>query len=208
MKLILKDYENFIYKTARSISRRNPHIDLDDLIQSGWLGLLEAYNKFDESFNVKFLTYASFYVKKHMKETVHKNTIVEYPRDLTRIFFKLEKAKSALIQANEDVTKEKLAKQIGISVKKLNKYESYFQGFFFIHEVDDIENPEIDDLRFETIRTVLDELTDPQRDMLLERLEGKKLIEIGAKHNLCAERIRQLLEVVYATIRRKINAIH
>jgi RNA polymerase sporulation-specific sigma factor len=206
MKLILQDYENYVYKTARSFHRRNYHVELDDLIQAGWVGLLEAYNKYDESYGTKFLTYASFYVKKHIQETIHKNTVVEFPRDITRLYFRIEDAKNEIAHRdNEEVTLEKVAEKTGISAKKIRKYESYFMGFNPSDNIDDIENPEVD-VRFETIRTIVDELPERQKEMLLDRLEGRTLKEIGVENDLCIERIRQLLVVILDKVRKKVPA--
>lgn len=208
MKLILKDYENYVCKMARSFHKRNSHVDYDDLVQSGWLGLLEAYNKFDEKFNVKFLTYASFYIKKHIRETIHKNTVVEFPRDLTRIFFRLEKARNEIQYKDRlEATPELLSKKTGISINKIKKYEVYFNGFNPCYNVDELLTPEMDDVNFETIKTVLDRLTDKQREIFLDRVEGKHLIEIGNEHNLTAERIRQILLPIVKKIKRKINEL-
>lgn len=205
MKLILKDYENFIYKTARSFSRRNPHVELDDLVQAGWVGLLEAYNKFDESYNNKFLTYASFYVRKHIQETIHKNTVVEFPRDITRMYFRIENAKNEIMfKDREDVTTEKIAARTGLSIKRIKKYESYFMGFHSIADIEEIENP-TDDLRYETIKHAIENLPETQKNMLLDRLEGKNLTEMGKEYHLCAERVRQILNVILEKVRRKIE---
>ena len=205
MKLILKDYENFIYKTARSFYMRNGHVELDDLVQAGWLGLLEAYNKYDESYQNKFLTYASFYVTKHIREVIHKNNVVEFPRDITRMYFRIENAKNEIVYKDrEEVTYEKIAEKTSIPVKKIQKYEAYFIGFHVMSDLDELEAPELDDVRFETIKNVLGSLPETHRNMLLDRLEGKNLTEMGREYNLCAERIRQVLNDIISKLKRRV----
>ena len=208
MKLILKDYENFIYKTARSYHRRNAYLELDDLVQAGWLGLLEAYNKFDESYKNKFLTYASFYVNKHIQEVIHKNNVIEFPRDITRMYFRIENAKNEILFKEQgDVTLEKVAEKTKIPIKKIKKYEAYFVGFHSISEIEDIESPMNEDVRFETIRNVLDSLPEMQKNMLMDRLEGKNLTEMGKEYNLSAERVRQLLNIIMDKLRKRISHV-
>ena len=45
---------------ARLKMRIPPHIETDDLVSSGVVGLLEALNRYDDSRGIKFKTYAEF----------------------------------------------------------------------------------------------------------------------------------------------------
>lgn len=45
---------------------------MDDLIQEGMLGLLEACKRFDNQFNAQFSTYASYWIKKYILLAVSK----------------------------------------------------------------------------------------------------------------------------------------
>jgi len=40
--------------------------------------------------------------------------------------------------------------------------------------------------------------------MLLDRLEGKNLTEMGREYNLCAERIRQVLNDIISKLKRRV----
>jgi RNA polymerase sigma factor (sigma-70 family) len=206
MKLFLKDYENFIYKTARSYYRKTSCVELDDLVQAGWLGLLEAYERYDESYQNKFLTYASFYVTKHMQEAIHKNNVVEFPRDIIRMYFRIENAKNEIVyKDHEEVTVEKVAEKTKLPIKKIQKYEAYFVGFHTLSDYEELEAPELDDVRFETIKGVLNTLPETHKNMLLDRLEGKNLTEMGREYNLCAERVRQVLNEIITKLKRRIE---
>src|SRR5579859_7174135 len=49
---------------ARRIHGRLPqHVELDDLIQAGIVGLIDAYQKFDPSKNAQFKSYAAFRIR-------------------------------------------------------------------------------------------------------------------------------------------------
>lgn len=61
-------------------------LSLEDLIQEGMLGLLEAGSKFDVSKNVQFETYAGFWIKKYILKAVdnemkHSNKKIEINED-------------------------------------------------------------------------------------------------------------------------------
>lgn len=66
-------------KLIASIAHRykRPGIEVDDLIQEGYLGLMEAENRYDKESNTKFTTYATFWIKKFILEFIQK----EYKQD-------------------------------------------------------------------------------------------------------------------------------
>jgi len=57
-------YEYIVKSTAASISKSLPnHIDYDDLVSDGFIGLMDAITKYDSSYGYKFETYASFRIR-------------------------------------------------------------------------------------------------------------------------------------------------
>ena len=52
---------------AASYARRNPYMHMDDLIQSGHLGLIRASEKFDHTMGIKFSTYAMYWIRKEVR---------------------------------------------------------------------------------------------------------------------------------------------
>ena len=61
---IIKDYVPLVKFVAHRIASRLPsHVELDDLINSGILGLMDAIEKFEPARNIKFKTYAELRIK-------------------------------------------------------------------------------------------------------------------------------------------------
>ena len=61
---VIKEYAPMIKYVANRIAMRlPPHIELDDLISVGVLGLIDAIDKYDASRGAKFKTYAEFRVR-------------------------------------------------------------------------------------------------------------------------------------------------
>ena len=59
-QVIVQDYFNLVKAVATRIKRRLPtHVDVEDLIQTGMIGLLEASSRFDASRKVEFSSYAT-----------------------------------------------------------------------------------------------------------------------------------------------------
>ena len=69
---LLENNLSFIRQQANKIVGQNgdSRLDVDDLIQEGCFGLMEAISRFDPERGTKFLTYAVWWIRKFMQETV------------------------------------------------------------------------------------------------------------------------------------------
>lgn len=80
---------------ARRIHERLPsHVELDELIGAGVLGLMDAFKKFDPEKKVKFRSYAQFRVRGAILDSLR--TLDWSPRDLRRKAREIETAIQAL----------------------------------------------------------------------------------------------------------------
>lgn len=52
---------------------RNHYGDYNDLCQAGYMGVVEAFNRFDKKKNVKFSTYAFWWIRRRVKDTATDN---------------------------------------------------------------------------------------------------------------------------------------
>ncbi len=82
---LVQEYGTLVRRIALHLLARLPdHIDVDDLIQAGMVGLLEAASKFDDTRGASFATYAGIRIRGSMVDeirrgdwaprSVHKNT--------------------------------------------------------------------------------------------------------------------------------------
>ena len=69
---LLENNLSFIRQQANKIVGQNgdSRLDVDDLIQEGCFGLMEAISRFDPERGTKFLTYAVWWIRKFMQESV------------------------------------------------------------------------------------------------------------------------------------------
>jgi len=59
-ELVVQNYFNMVGAIASRIERHIPsHIDVQDLVQTGMIGLLEASERFDSSRAIELSTYAN-----------------------------------------------------------------------------------------------------------------------------------------------------
>lgn len=63
---LLQNNQEYLYKLARRLSR-NPDT-IEDLVQEGRIAILEATSSFDPAPGVLFLTYATPFIRKAMRE--------------------------------------------------------------------------------------------------------------------------------------------
>lgn len=94
--------EEQIYKYSNLIHSLTHYFEgyknKEDLYQAGIIGLIEAYNKFDDSYNVKFSTYAYKYILGEMKKLVREDKGIKISRNITKLNYQIEKAKIILTQ--------------------------------------------------------------------------------------------------------------
>ena len=62
-RLLLEHLPSVRYIAHRIHERLPQHVELDDLISAGVVGLIDAYNKFDHTKKVQFKSYAQFRIR-------------------------------------------------------------------------------------------------------------------------------------------------
>lgn len=78
---------------VKSIVKRylNKGVEYDDLYQLGCLGFLKAINNFDESFNVKFSTYAVPMIAGEIKRFLRDDGAIKVSRAIKGLYFQIQK---------------------------------------------------------------------------------------------------------------------
>lgn len=107
---------------ANRLAARLPSsFQLDDLIQAGMIGLLEAMEKYDANRGAKFKTYAEIRVRGAMLDDLRAKDWI--PRSVRDNSSKLESAYSDLRSENVDhPTDKQLSKQLGLKPKELPQF--------------------------------------------------------------------------------------
>lgn len=114
----IQTHASLIHKMAWHIKNRLPtQIELDDLIQSGLIGLLEAKNTFSDTAGASFTTYASLKVRCAMYEFVRKSSGIT--RDISQNIKKIAASVARIEnQCEVGVSDQSIAAEMGISLKK------------------------------------------------------------------------------------------
>ena len=119
-ELILK-YAPLIKYIANRIAARLPvHIDIQDMINSGVLGLMDAIEKFDPDKGVKFETYAEYRVKGAILDSLRAMDWV--PRSVRKVATMLENTYADLEKRlGRPATDEEVADAMDVGVERLHK---------------------------------------------------------------------------------------
>lgn len=113
---ILIEHLPVVRYIARRIHEHLPaHVEMDDLVSAGMIGLADAFNKFDAEKKVQFRSYAQFRVRGAILDSLR--TLDWSPRDLRRKGRAIETAMHALTgRLGRTPTENEVAAEMGMSL--------------------------------------------------------------------------------------------
>ena len=129
MHKIIKAYSKLVI--AFSMKFKNYGLPVNDLVQEGHIGLMQAMAKFEPNRDIRFSTYASWWIRSAIQDYVLKNwSIVRTGTTASQkaLFFSLRRLKLELSKysINEDEVRNKVAKKLNIKVADVENMENRF----------------------------------------------------------------------------------
>jgi len=194
-------------------------VPLTDLIAAGNLGLIEAAKRFDPDKNVKFISYAVWWIRQAIMQTIFQQTgAVRIPVKESLFIAKVKETYEKLKEElGREPTEEEIAKRLNMSVKKVKNALSIVrlpisldmplgeggEEDFTLLDVlskkgtEDIERELIEETIHEELESMLDVLDEREKEIIkmrygLDGEEPKTLEEVGEKLGISRERVRQL----------------
>lgn len=195
-------HNNFIYGQSLAFARRN--IPIDDSLQAGRIGLLEAAKRFDLSTDYAFLTFGVWYVKQAMQANMRESVgAVMFPvRAWDDAIARHKDPKAHINPCHVEVVDNIGTGRVAISLDTYpgarNDDDPSVLGTTLTAS-DNVEGEAIDRDNAKMIAKALDQLA-PREKVILEGRFGlngnggieKTLEELGQKLGLCRERVRQI----------------
>lgn len=131
-QVILEHLPQIRFIAQRLAMRLPPEVQLEDLISSGVIGLLDAYEKFDPSKGVSFKTYASVRIRGAILDNLR--GLDWAPRDLRSRSREVEQAYARLEQKlGRAANDEEMAAELGISLSEFQSLLDQLNGLTIGH---------------------------------------------------------------------------
>ncbi|HOJ14162.1 MAG TPA: FliA/WhiG family RNA polymerase sigma factor [Deltaproteobacteria bacterium] len=163
------------YIASRIAIRLPPHIDLNDLINAGVIGLIDAIEKFDSSKQIKFKTYAEFRIRGAILDELRSMDWV--PRSVRQKARKVEDAIAKLeYELGRPATDEEIAREMNVDMETFHKLLSETASVSLL-SLDDLGEDETDLSK----RNILEFIIQDERDWPSHRLRTAEISTLVAK---------------------------
>lgn len=182
---ILESNLKFVFDVAKHYTGRG--LSISELISEGNMGLLRAIDKFDEEKDVKFISYAVWWIRQAMTEAIKKKKLLS--------MVELDSTES-----NDTIFERKVSDDEDEYVDRVNDVK-------FSNESEEYKK-ELGATQKEVIEKLLGVLNSREKE-IIENYYGlgihKELTlqEIGKKYNLSSERVRQIKKQGLKKLRSK-----
>jgi RNA polymerase sigma factor for flagellar operon FliA len=173
-QIVLEHAPLIRYIVNRIAVRLPSHIDLDDLHNTGVIGLMDAIEKYDPEKNCKFKTYAEFRIKGAILDQLRSLDWV--PRSVRQKSRKLEKAYGEVEQrlgrsANED----EVADSLGLELDKFHTLINQVRGISLVN-LEEIRGTNSDGDRAGTFADIIEDVHSENPFASLKLMETKHVI--------------------------------
>lgn len=217
---------DLVRRIARQVRRQLPaHIDVNDLVQSGVIGLLESMRRYHGDLGASFATYATYRIRGAMFDDMRQAE--RMPRSAPQLLRNIESTKTRIqCSTGGPTTAPCIAAALGISLAQYHRtiQYGYVSSYLSLDEITDCrqagrafpepaDNTSAPDELLEReelwrgVNAAIDALS--KRDRLIMSLyydEDLLLREIGARFALSESRISQILRRSLRRIRAIVHA--
>jgi RNA polymerase primary sigma factor len=171
---ILESNLKFVFDVAKHYTGRG--LSISELISEGNMGLVKAIDKFDEAKDVKFISYAVWWIRQSMLEAIKKKKLLS--------LVELDSTES-----NDTIFERKVSDDEDEYVDRMNDVK-------FSNETEEYKK-ELGENQKEVIEKLLTSLNGREKEIIesyygLNNQKELTLFEIGKKYKLSSERVRQI----------------
>lgn len=217
------------YVAGRISVNLPPNVELNDLINDGIIGLIDAVEKYDDGRGVKFETYAITRIHGAIIDALRALDWV--PRAVRQRAREMERASQALeAKFGREPTPSELAEQLGITVKMLDSLTQKVRGTAVLsleehlpndrgneiplldtlkdHSTDITSTVEANEVKTALLRAVESLSTQEQIVIRLYYFEGQTLKEIKATLGVSESRVSQIHAQAVIKLRQRLRELH
>ena len=196
------------YAVKRLMPQYRDYSEKDELVSCGVIGLIDAVNKYDKSFGVKFQTYAISRIRGEIIDYMRKQDWA--PTSLRKKISSIQGAFQELeVKLNRRPTEKEIADYLGMKVstvqKALQEVHIFnvvnFESMLYEKEIEDLAGPSQDEpyqkMENEAVTEILKKLVDelPEKEKLVVTLhyyEGLTMKSISGILHISESRVSQI----------------
>jgi RNA polymerase sigma-B factor len=177
---IVMTFQKLVRKIALGYARRSTD-PLEDLIQVGLIGLLEAADNFKEIHKTLFQTYASHYISGHIRHYLRdKQNLVKGPRALQELSYRMSQTVKELTQKlGREPNNEELSDALSVPANRIDEVRNYERRISIIWLDQVVSDKNDDDNR-------------TKMEMLLDNKSNNEVSEQVEEKILLGEAIKKL----------------
>lgn len=187
---VLLEHLPLVRFVAHRIHERLPqHVEMEDLVHAGVVGLIDAFNKFDHEKNVQFRTYAQFRIRGAILDSLR---MLDWgPRELRRKARTIEDATQTLIhRLSRRPQESEVADELGMALAPYQELLSAVKGLEIgsLHEVHTENSAEEELVYIET---------NPEDDPLHRYMRSEQAAHLSAAVAELPDREQRILQMYY-----------
>jgi RNA polymerase primary sigma factor len=228
-RTLIESNLRFVVAMAKKYSRSG--YPLHELINEGNMGLIEAASRFDPGKGVRFITYASWWIRQAILAAIaHHGQVFSLPPKLKHELYRFETKVAHLTQElGHRPSVEEISQQLDMKEKEVRDmmegppsevslnapigedHEMRLEDLIEDESITPVDEALIASAFHEQLQTLLAQLDEKERYIIEHRfglrdLEPQTLAEIGGDMHLSRERIRQLEERALGKLKRSRRA--
>lgn len=121
----LLEYENLVFSV---IGKYSNYFEKDDLYQVGMIGLIDAYKHFDNRSDVKFSSYAYYYILGEVTKFVRENRCLKVSKEIIKLNGAVERCRDIMRQRlGREPTDEEISLFLEVDVSKIGEVKTCMQ---------------------------------------------------------------------------------
>ena len=190
-ELVLRELPQVYYVAARIRERLPKHVEMEDLVQAGVIGLLEACRSYDSSKDAQFSTFAKFRIRGAILDSLRKldwgsRTLRRKGREISGSIAKLES------ELGRPPSEEEVAKDLQVGLDDLQSTMTQLDGLYLVGQR---SNPSHD--HSETF-DLIESAPSPEEDNPFNQcLEGERKAALIQALSKMSEREQLILSLYY-----------
>ena len=217
---VITENVGLVWSTVRRFLGRG--YEADDLFQIGSIGLMKAIDKFDNSFEVKFSTYAVPMIAGEIKRFLRDDGMIKVSRSLKENGWKVRQAMEQLAhQLGRDATLEEIASATELTIEDIvmameanveveSIYKSVYQSdgneIYLVDKIPESKDENEILLNHMLLEQLMEELNETERELIQMRyFQDKTQMEVAEIIGISQAQVSRLEKNALKTMRNYLN---